>query len=71
MPERDANGVPGSPYTDDELARLAAGQMPFADGWQVTAMGLAREVIGLRAQVAGHCERIAKQSELLSRRAEK
>lgn len=32
---------------------------------------LRKENAALREQVAGHCERIAKQSDLLSRRAEK
>jgi hypothetical protein len=30
-----------------------------------------REIAELRRQIEGHCERIAKQSELLSRKAER
>jgi peptidoglycan hydrolase CwlO-like protein len=30
-----------------------------------------REIAELRQQIAGHCDRIAAQSELLSKRAEK
>lgn len=45
---------------EDELARLRE---------QVAA--LQEEVRRLRAQVAGHCQRIADQSELLSKRAER
>ena len=41
-----------------------------AGGWPSYAE-LEAEVIALRAQVAGHIERIAAQSEILARRAEK
>lgn len=52
-------------WTFDIRATNAEASMPRV------VMALVGEIRDLRQQVEGHCERIAKQSELLSKRAEK
>ncbi len=58
--------------TDDDLNQIESNAM---DGWypclRVDVLSLVNEVRRLRQQIEGHCARIAAQSELLSRRAEK
>lgn len=43
----------------------------LAEDWRGRALAAEVEVTRLRAQIAGHVDRIASQSELLSRRAER
>ena len=64
--------------TDDHLTYLAAAgaAILLAAAIEIHRLrdrvtGLEAERDALRRQVEGHCERIARQSELLSRRAEK
>jgi hypothetical protein len=71
------------PLTVAQLERLATTAEGYATAgghtfWFATvarvcrhALALEAEVARLRRQVEGHCERIFKQSELLSRRAER
>lgn len=68
--------------TDDKLrawaedVREKSGGRPvrqFVVGLELLSAGVLRlldENAALRKQVEGHCERVAKQSELLSRKAE-
>jgi hypothetical protein len=64
-------GAAPVPLTETELRMVEqwAGSPP-QDGHDQLILRLAVECRRLRAQVAGHAERIAAQSELLSRRAE-
>ncbi len=58
--------------TDDDLNQIErnaiAGWYPYM---RRDVLALVAEVRRLRQQIEGHCARIAAQSELLSRRAEK
>lgn len=48
-------------------SRVAGVWLPCLEAWEL----LLQEIDRLRAQIKGHCDRIASQSELLSKRAEK
>ncbi len=57
--------------TDDDLNQI---ESYLQAGWPLKrqeGQALVAEVRRLRQQIEGHCRRIAEQSELLSRRAEK
>lgn len=49
------------------LARTAGIWLPCLEAWEL----LLAEIDQLRGQIEGHCDRIAAQSELLSKRADK
>lgn len=62
-----AKGKNGMTVTRPMMEQLLAENAALVE----KANGLVRENDALRRQVEGHCDRIARQSELLSRRAEK